>query len=46
MKKLVLKNYFFLLTLILGTGFLFSSCEKGELEDPSLENIDNDLDFQ
>lgn len=43
MKKLASNNYFFLLTLMLGMGFLLGSCEKDELQDPSLENLDNDL---
>ena len=43
MKKIAINNYFFLLTLLLGTGFLISSCEQDELEDPSLENVDKEL---
>ena len=45
MKNIALKNYFFFLMLMLGAGFLLGSCEKDELEDPSLKNVDNELEL-
>lgn len=45
MKKIGRINYFLLLALMLGTGFLLASCETDDLEDPSLENVDNDLEL-
>ena len=44
MKKLNFTKNFFLLALLLGIGM--SSCETDELEDPTLENVDNELELR
>lgn len=43
MKKLFSIKYFFLLALVLGAGMMSVSCDSDELDDPALEDVDNEL---
>lgn len=44
MKKIFELRHFFLLALILGSGMMVS-CDSDELEDPSFDNIDDELNL-
>ena len=43
MKKIFQLKHFFLLALIMGSGMMVS-CNSDELDDPSLDNIDDELE--
>ncbi|MGB8375857.1 MAG: hypothetical protein WCE57_11115, partial [Salegentibacter sp.] len=45
MKKLFSIQYFFLLALLLGAGIVTVSCSNDELDDPSLHNVDDELNL-